>query len=134
MVYATATIDPDCTLEEFLIEALEGRMPSETADGLLESITVQEGDRLIYDPDFVDNGSRSLADLGLVDEHGTCLGRLVTVTDEDQIFVPVTFVLQRSVFFFFPFTTYHHPLSVRTLKCENMTLCAQCEENFGRKW
>ncbi|KAG0141328.1 hypothetical protein CROQUDRAFT_51885 [Cronartium quercuum f. sp. fusiforme G11] len=83
VVYASATVCKSTTLGEFLEQAVGDRF------GDLEGIMVQEGDRLILDPDFRDNEEKSLVELELVGQ-----GKLVSVTDEDEVFVPVIFILK----------------------------------------
>lgn len=69
-------------LEEVVGEWLGKSLPPRD-DGEEYQWEVYEGGRLLYDPDFEDNTSRTLADLGI--EHGS----MITFRDEDSLLRPI---------------------------------------------
>ncbi|KAI9137000.1 hypothetical protein BKA69DRAFT_1033039 [Paraphysoderma sedebokerense] len=85
--YATVKLNPDITLREFLENVVQKEFGWE-----VDGVGVIEGERLLYDPDFDDNLSRSLKDLGI--HHGS----MVTVSLEDaevenEIIKPIVFAI-----------------------------------------
>lgn len=88
VVYSTIHIKDDCTLKEFMDHALKGKLYTDELDE--ESVTIQEGDRLLFDPDFTDNKLKTFTELKLLNPH---LHRVLRVTDEDEKFVPIFFII-----------------------------------------
>ncbi|PLW36818.1 hypothetical protein PCANC_13945 [Puccinia coronata f. sp. avenae] len=91
VVYATVYVNPDCTLKDFITQVLKGKLYDGDDDD--ESITIQEGDRLLYDPDFSDNQSKSFRDLNLVDGQ---VERILRITDEAEKYVPLMFTISKT--------------------------------------
>ncbi|OAV86367.1 hypothetical protein PTTG_03042 [Puccinia triticina 1-1 BBBD Race 1] len=90
VIYATAHVHPDCTLKQFIVHALKGKLYEDEDD---ESITIQEGDRLLYDPDFTENGTKSFKELNLVDGQAE---RILRITDEADKYAPLMFIISQS--------------------------------------
>lgn len=91
VVYATVHLSPDCTLNDFMTQVLKGKLYADDDDD--ESITIQEGDRLLYDPDFTDNKTKSFRELNLVDGQ---VERILRITDEAEKYVPLMFTISKS--------------------------------------
>jgi len=91
VVYATIHLSPDCTLNDFMTQVLKGKLYADDDDD--ESITIQEGDRLLYDPDFTDNKTKSFRELNLVDGQ---VERILRITDEAEKYVPLMFTISKS--------------------------------------
>lgn len=94
VVYATVDLSPDCTLNDFMTQVLKGKLYADDDDD--ESITIQEGDRLLYDPDFTDNKTKSFRDLNLVDGQ---VERILRITDEAEKYVPLMFTISKRCVF-----------------------------------
>lgn len=84
-MYFPVYASPSCTLRRFIDDVVHATLafPSEA--------TVQDGERLLFDPDFDDNLDRTFGELSL---HP---GKMITVTDEDEEFMPVVFIVSRWV-------------------------------------
>lgn len=89
-VYVPFPCDPTkLTLGTFIGEVVRswlGWKVGEDDDQEME-VSVFEGQRVLADPDFDDNLSRTLADLGVT------RGKMLTVTDEDEKFAIVVFAV-----------------------------------------
>jgi ubiquitin-like 1-activating enzyme E1 B len=86
-VYVATKVDTaKCTLGEFLETAKSWLAPSLGDDEEFE-VSVNEGSRLLADPDFDDNHGRTLGDLGIE------RGKTITLTDEDDKYRPVHFCI-----------------------------------------
>ncbi|MBW0476923.1 hypothetical protein O181_016638 [Austropuccinia psidii MF-1] len=90
VVYSTIQVSPDCTLSEFILKALKGKIFEEEGDE--ESITIQEGDRLLYDPDLIENGGKSFQELGLCDG---VREKVLHITEESEKYVPLLFTISK---------------------------------------
>lgn len=88
-VYVPLLCDPTkLTLGTFVGEVIRKWLGwQDTAAGDPIEISVYEDNRVLADPDFDDNFSRNLAELGVG------RGKMLTVTDEDERFVNVVFAL-----------------------------------------
>ncbi|KAL7425104.1 E1 ubiquitin-activating protein uba2 [Cryptotrichosporon argae] len=73
------------TLGTFVEDVVEGWLGG-TLEGEPE-FSIQEGDRLLADPDFDDNYERTLKDMGIE------RGKMLTVIDEDNVYRPIHFCL-----------------------------------------
>ncbi|EGG02539.1 uncharacterized protein MELLADRAFT_38569 [Melampsora larici-populina 98AG31] len=90
-IYVRVKVLKTCTLKSFLEEVFE-----DIQDGIpIENLTIQEGDRLILDPDFLDNLDLDLLQLGLFNPTNQSDSKFLVVTDEDEEFVPISFILER---------------------------------------
>ncbi|KAA1068087.1 E1 ubiquitin-activating protein uba2 [Puccinia graminis f. sp. tritici] len=90
VLYPTVNVHPDCSLKKFIVEVLQGRLFEEGDD---ESITIQEGDRLLYDPDFTDNDIKTFRELDLIDGPAE---RVLRITDEAEKYVPLMFIISKN--------------------------------------
>lgn len=72
-----------CTLGEFVTEVVGEWLAPSLGDDFEASIL--ESGRVLADPDFDDNHSRTLADLGIE------RGKIITIIDEDDNFRPIHF-------------------------------------------
>jgi hypothetical protein len=110
VVYATVYVNPDCTLKDFITQVLKGKLYDGDDDD--ESITIQEGDRLLYDPDFSDNQSKSFRDLNLVDGQ---VERILRITVEAEKYVPLMFTISKTYVSFRPCEAVQVLISLFTL-------------------
>ncbi|POW17041.1 hypothetical protein PSTT_00777, partial [Puccinia striiformis] len=90
VVYSTVHVHPDCTLKEFIKQVLKGKLYDDEDE---ESITIQEGDRLLYDPDYTDNSIKTFKELSLIDGQ---VERVLRITDEAEHYVPLMFTISKS--------------------------------------
>ncbi|KAH9440164.1 hypothetical protein Pst134EB_030792 [Puccinia striiformis f. sp. tritici] len=90
VVYSTIHVHPDCTLKEFITQVLKGKLYDDEDE---ESITIQEGDRLLYDPDYTDNSIKTFKELSLIDGQ---VERVLRITDEAEQYVPLMFTISKS--------------------------------------
>ena len=77
-----------------MTQVLKGKLYADDDDD--ESITIQEGDRLLYDPDFTDNKTKSFRELNLVDGQ---VERILRITDEAEKYVPLMFTISKRCVF-----------------------------------
>ncbi|KNE93250.1 hypothetical protein PSTG_13363 [Puccinia striiformis f. sp. tritici PST-78] len=90
VVYSTVHVHPDCTLKEFIKQVLKGKLYDDEDE---ESITIQEGDRLLYDPDYTDNSIKTFKELNLIDGQ---VERVLRITDEAEQYVPLMCTISKS--------------------------------------
>ncbi|KAH9822458.1 hypothetical protein DFH28DRAFT_1078677 [Melampsora americana] len=98
MIYVRVQVLKDCTLKRFLEEVLD-----KIEDRIeIENLMIQEGDRLILDPDFLDNLNLNLIQLGFfndpkneTEDQNQLDSKFLVMTDEDEEFVPISFILER---------------------------------------
>lgn len=93
VVYSNIHVSQDCTLNEFISQVLKGKLYDDDDDDDDESITIQEGDRLLYDPDFTDNKTKTFGELNLV---GGPVEKVLRITDEAERYVPLLLTVSKS--------------------------------------
>lgn len=90
MIYVRVKVLKRCTLKTFLEEVFK-KIETEVP---IESLMIQEGERLILDPDFLDNLDSDFVKLGLFNEEDRRDSKFLVVTDEDEEYVPISFILE----------------------------------------
>ncbi|CAH7689653.1 hypothetical protein BY996DRAFT_4575627 [Phakopsora pachyrhizi] len=91
VVYVNIKVKRSTKIIEFIKKVLEGRIYQEEED--YEKVTVQEGDRLLFDVDLLENGEKSFEEVGLIDDHRE---KVLRVTEEDEVYVPLIFTISKS--------------------------------------